>query len=304
MFQPTENTALSPEQIEAYKKLKAKAKPYSGRHRYEDDDTPAPTPPEEPGSAAATSEEGRDNEDENLSPEELTYKKRYGDLRTLHQTDKREFDRTIATLQTRIEQLEKNGPATMPKSEQEIKAWINEYPDLAATILHLADTRVNERLASVQSRVDLVEEQSLEVAREKAYLKLLKVHKDADEIRQSVEFHKWVSEQPDQIQGWFYDNDDDYMLAAKGISMFKAETGWGKKKSDRTKDQKDTSKEVPEGNRPTGQEILNHDQKKRVFRASEIVKMKPHEYAKLEAEIDEAHMEGRVINDLQNSRAN
>lgn len=304
MFAPTENAAPSQEQIEAYKKLKARARPYSGRHRYEDDDTPAPTPTPEPVGQTPTSEEGRDNEDEVLSPEEITYKKRYGDLRTLHQNDKREFDRTISTLQARVEQLETAGPATMPKSEQEVKAWMSEYPDLAATILHLTDTKIKERLSTVQTRLDTVEEQSLDVAREKAYLKLLKIHSDADEIRQSEDFHNWVKDQPDAIQDWFYGNDDDYRLAARGIDMFKADTGWGKPKKKDKKDARDLSREVPESVKPAGQDLLNPQQRKRVFKASEIAKMNPREFESLEAEIDEAQMEGRIINDLQNSRAN
>ena len=82
-----------------------------------------------------------------------------------------------------------------------------------------------------------------------------------------------------------YDNTSNAKLAARAIDLYKVDTGYGKKKSNKLEASKSvtsTSKrEVETGN-------------KKIWSLNEIAKMKPHEFAKNEKEIDLARAEGRI----------
>ena len=137
---------------------------------------------------------------------------------------------------------------------------------------------------------------SLEVLREKAYLNLKKLHPDVDEVRKSQDFHDWVDKQPESIQAWFYENDTDYTLAARGIDLFKIETGFGKSKKPKG-EERSLAEAVIENSRQTIPEVTAGG--KRVWKASEIKRMTPEEFEKNEKEIEQANYEGRVVNDLR-----
>ena len=76
--------------------------------------------------SSEVSEDGK--EDANLSKEELTFKKRYGDLRR-HLADKEKgWNDRIENLEKQLNLATKN-ELVLPKSEDEIDAWSKKYPD-------------------------------------------------------------------------------------------------------------------------------------------------------------------------------
>ncbi len=269
---------------------------YTNPNDLDDEPVATPTPSEAPiTNSDPTPAEGRVDDDANLTPEEKVYKKRYGDLRTLHQRDRDSYDKRIKELEGQIASLKNSGVTGLPKSAEEIKAWATEYPDLASAIAHIAEEKTKAQLSDLQAKIDRVEAEGMEVLREKAYLNLKKIHPDVDEIRASQDFHDWVTNQPSAIQAWFYDNDTDYLLAAKGIDLFKAETGSKRKKV------KDEAAEVGNSERVASTKATPpaSETGKKVWKASEIKRMSPEEFEKYESEIEQANYEGRVVNDLK-----
>ena len=85
-----------------------------------------------------------------------------------------------------------------------------------------------------------------------------------------------------------YDNTSNAKLAARAIDLYKIDTGITKKASI---SKKEASKAVTS----TSKKDVEAGDKK-IWSVSEIAKMKPHEFAKHEKDIDLARAEGRIRN--------
>ena len=126
------------------------------------------------------------------------------------------------------------------------------------------------------------------VTKEKAEVKLSQLHPDFNDIRADEKFHDWVANQDSTIQGWLYDNTSNANLAARAIDLYKLDAGIGKKV---VVDKKEASKAVTS----TSKRDIDAKDKK-VWTVSEITKLKPAQYLKVEKEIDLARREGRIRN--------
>ena len=171
-------------------------------------------------------------EDQNLGAEEQTYKKRYGDLRRHTQKIQDETKRQIQQMQDQIEALTKK-QVKLPKSDEELEKWTEQYPAVAKIVETIATKKAMEANTSVEEKLRRVEELELKIEREKAETELSRLHPDYDDLRQDHDFHNWVSEQPKWIQSALYENDTDFLGAAKAIDLYKAETGKKAKKEDK-----------------------------------------------------------------------
>ena len=109
---------------------------------------------------------------------------------------------------------------------------------------------------------------------------------------QGVKFAQsdWLDEQPKQISDGIYKNNTDAKWAGKIISLYKSETGVSTKKPTRSKES-DAAATVA---RQQPKEVATKDSTKKVWKGSDIAKMKPWEFEKLEKEIDLARQEGRI----------
>ncbi len=96
---------------------------------------------------------------------------------------------------------------------------------------------------------------------------------------------KWVSQQDSTIQGWLYENTTNAKLAARAIDLYKMDTGYGKKKSNKL----EASKSVTSTSK---REVDTGD--KKIWTLDEIAKLRPQQFAKMEKEIDLARHEGRI----------
>lgn len=280
-----------------------KARPYSGFYRTElNQPEPTPTPTPDPAANPdPTSDVGRVQGDNlaNLPPEERTFAKRYGDLRALRDKELKDYKQRLADLTGQIQDLTNTKKRDLPRTEAEIQTWLNDHPDLASMVIHLADGAAAERTKVVEKKLEQINEQAMEVARDKAYLELKKIHSDVDAIRASAAFHEWVEVQPTEIQNWFYENETDWTLAAKGIQLYKTETGItpARKQPDASLD---NSRAVSQGG-ASGNEPAVSDGKRR-WKESEIGKLKPQEFERYEEDINLALQEGRVEFDMRNKQ--
>ena len=111
---------------------------------------------------------------------------------------------------------------------------------------------------------------------------------DYQDLRKNEDFHKWVDEQDDVIKGWLYSNATNAKLAARAIDLYKVDRGIVKQKAN---SKLEASKSVTS----TSKKDVDASAKK-VWKVSEISKMKPAQFMKNEKEIDLARKEGRIVN--------
>ena len=232
----------------------------------------------------SSEEEATPDEERPVNAEEKVFKKRYDDL-------KRHYDSTVNKHKEDVlklrRQLEESAEKALPKTKEEIEAWRTKYPDVYDVIETIAHTKADEKAKKVESNLKELESQQMAVQRDKAEIELAKLHPDYDVIRADDKFHKWVSEQDSTIQGWLYDNTSNAKLAARAIDLYKVDTGYGKKKTNKSLE---ASKSVTSTNK---REVDTSN--KKVWKISDIAKMKPREFEKYEKDIDLARVEGRIV---------
>jgi hypothetical protein len=212
------------------------------------------------------------------------FKKRYDDLKRHYDSTVNKHKEDVSKLKR---QLEESTEKALPKTKEEIEAWRTKYPDVYDVIETIAHTKADEKAKKVESNLKELESQQMAVQRDKAEIELAKLHPDYDVIRADDKFHKWVSEQDSTIQGWLYDNTSNAKLAARAIDLYKVDTGYGKKKTNKSLE---ASKSVTSTNK---REVDTSN--KKVWKISDIAKMKPREFEKYEKDIDLARVEGRIV---------
>lgn len=162
------------------------------------------------------------NDDPSLSGEEKTFKKRYGDLRRHSQQLQNDLQKQIDELKSQLEQSTKQ-QIKLPKSEEELNQWAQQYPDVAKIVETIAIKKAKEQAQSLEERFKALDEKEKQTARDKAEAELMRLHPDFDEIRNSDEFHNWVEEQPKWVQDALYENDTDARAAGRAIDLYKAD---------------------------------------------------------------------------------
>lgn len=230
-------------------------------------------------------------EENDLSAEEKSFKKRYGDLRRFQQQKEKEWQEKFDKLTQQFES--KSTSLTLPKTEAEVANWVKKYPDVAAIVESLADKKAKERDADLDSRLKDVEQMRDRLNTEKAESELMKLHPDFDEIRETDAFHDWAEEQPKWVQNALYE-DTDVKAAARAIDLYKMDKGIKKTTPD-----KNAALSVTTRNRVGPKD----DTSSGWYSESQILKMSDKEYAAKAEEIDKAQREGKFRYDLsQKSR--
>jgi len=156
--------------------------------------------------------------------EEDTFKKRYGDLRRHMQQSMQQKDAQLQKMQEQLAQATRQ-QIRFPKSEEEVAAWSQKYPDVAKIIDTIAQKRVQEALAIGEKELNKVKQLEVKLNREKAEKELRDAHPDFDQIRSDSKFHDWVMQQPQYVQDALYKNNTDARAAARAIDLYKADRG-------------------------------------------------------------------------------
>jgi len=229
------------------------------------------------------------------SAEERTFKKRYGDLRRHAQKKEQEFQKQIDELKSQLEASTKK-EIKYPKSEDELTAWMEQYPDVAKIVETIAMKKASEQASEFESKFKQIDQMKLEARREKAEAELMRLHPDFGEIRDSDEFHEWVEAQPKWIQDSLYDNDSDATSASRAIDLYKADKGI-KAKSKSSKE-KDAAKAVGTKNERNSPDT---EEGKRTIRESDVMKMTADQYERVAEEVAEAIRNGKFIYDVSGS---
>ena len=235
--------------------------------------------------------EAPEQEDEPVSAEDKSFKKRYGDLRRHMQDKEKDWDDKFTKLQRQLEQSTKQ-EIKLPKSDEDIDAWAKQYPDVTAIVETIAIKKAREQSAGFEDRVKEIDEMRATASREKAESELMKAHPDFGDIRDSDEFHEWADEQPKWIQDALYENDNDSRSAARAIDLYKADMGIKTKKS---ASPKDAARSVNSRNNRSAPDTSDASG---TFKESQVNKMSAQQYEKASDAIMESIRTGKFIYDM------
>ena len=233
-----------------------------------------------------------EEDDSNLSAEEKSFKKRYGDLRRHSQQQQVSLQKQIDELRGQLTQSTEK-QIKMPTNEEDLARWAATYPDVAKIVETIAIKKAKEQTASMEQRFAALDEQEKLTAREKAELELTKIHPDFDSIRDTDDFHTWAEEQPAWVQQALYENDTDARSAARAIDLYKIDRNIGKskpKKEDASAAQGIRTR--GERSAPTGKDTEG------VIYESQVAKMTSRQYESNEAAITAAMQSGKFVYDL------
>ena len=249
-------------------------------------------------------ESGEDNsghviEDDNspATPEEKTFKKRYGDLRRHSQKQQEDYENKVAALKTQLTAAT-NQQIKLPKSEDELTEWAEKYPDVAAIVETIALKKAKEQSQDLEDKVQKINDLQESANRDKAEAQLMQLHPDFEEIRGSNDFHEWAEEQPSWVQNSLYENDTDAYSAARAIDLYKADRNLTGKTKAKSTDNSEAAKSV---NTRASRSKPQSENTAGMIKESDVDQMSSQEYENNEKEIMESIRNGKFIYDVSGS---
>jgi len=245
---------------------------------------------EEEGKVEASTEvEETDSDDANLSGEEKSFKKRYGDIRRHMAEKEKEWTE-------RFEKLENsNGTIIPPKSNEDIEEWASKYPDVAGIVETIAAKKAQELFSKADSRLQKLDEMHEATVRKTAESTIIESHSDFIKIRESDEFHNWADEQPKWVQDAVYENADDPHSVVRVLDLYKGDKGL-------TKEAKKAGKKAAASvvSRPSKTRVDTDDSDGQI-RESDVAKMSSKDFETNVDEINKAMRNGKFIYDISGS---
>ena len=240
-------------------------------------------PVKEPVEEPVESEE--EESDENLSREEKSFKKRYGDLRRHMAEKEKEWKESLEDHNNTVS-------LRAPTSDEDIEAWAEKYPDVAAIVETIASKKADEKFAVAEERLREFDEAAYEAERTKAEITIRKSHADFDELRDSDKFHDWVESQPKWVRDALYENSDDAASVVRVIDLYKVDNGMtiaAKKKASR-----DAAKTVSKRSTPA----VDSEGSASMIKESEVAKMSDRDFEENYDKIQKAMSSGKFIYDV------
>ena len=273
---------------------------YRNKYRedvYNDEEEQTEETQVDPTPEVATQQESRssDNSFVEAKQEEHDYKKRYDDLKKHYDAKLNEFKSEREQLTGELETVKKRvyempRGAKAPKTMEELEEFKERYPDVFEVVETVSGIQTESQVAKLREEIASVKEREKNLEKEKAFEELLRLHPDFDDLKTDENFLGWLDEQPKQISDGIYKNNTDAKWAGRIISLYKSETGVSTKKPTRSRES-DAAATVA---RQQPKEVATKDSTKKVWKGSDIAKMKPWEFEKFEKEIDLARQEGRI----------
>lgn len=228
---------------------------------------------------------------EELSKEEGTFKKRYGDLRRHSQEKEREWKEKLEALEAKIQQLESSKP-TQEFAPEDIENWVKTNPQIAAMIKTLAAEEAEEKFKAASIELDSIREEKAQTARERAKQQILKKHPDFEDITAEDDFHDWAESQPQVVQDALYKNANDAASVIRALDLYKMDKGLTKEAL-RFKEKAAASSVAPKA-----RVAIDPDEGGMIFSESQVAKMTDREYLENEDAINKAIRAGRFNYDI------
>lgn len=220
--------------------------------------------------------------------EERTYKKRYDDIRKLQSNTAAE----LKAIKAQLENAKEQGIVRPPKSDEDIQAWADKYPDVAAIVETIAEKKAQEKFSFAEDRLRQIDEMSEEANRSKSMDAIRESHSDFDDLKESDEFHDWAGEQPKWVQDALYENQDDPRSVVRVIDLYKGDKGLD------TKSRKKSSKAAASAVVTKRSTKPSQADTEVTFTESQIGKMSMKDFEKHQDAIMEAQRTGKFVYDL------
>ena len=233
-------------------------------------------------------EEVPEEDDSKLTGEEKSFKKRYGDLRRHMNEKEKSWKEKFEVLEERLS----NEVIAPPKSDEDIAAWAEKYPDVAGIVETIAQKKAQELFSKTENRIKELDEVQSEAIRTKAENVIRESHPDFDKLREADEFHNWVDEQPKWVQNALYENADDPASVVRVIDLYKVDKGLT------TKDKKAKSKAAASMVSKGSKTKVDADDSSNSIKESDVAKMSNREFEEKSEEITQAMRSGKFIYDV------
>lgn len=274
---------------------------YRGKYRdevYQDDDEieVLEDPSQEEATPQDTEEVGtsfvaKRSESEEKAEDTADYKKRYDDLKRHYDSKLDEWKQEREELANARQAGQESGlsNAELPKTPQELEEFKQKYPEVYSVVETISTLQAEARLKDLKSEVETLKGREKELQVQAAYKELLSQHPDFPQLKTDEKFLMWLDQQPSSIGDGIYKNNSDVKWASRVLDLYKADMGIGKKT--RKARDADAAAAVTQS---TAKEVVDKNSDKKIWKASEIGKLKSWQFEKLEAEIDAAKAEGRI----------
>ena len=267
---------------------------YRGKYReevYKDEDEEQKVEQEAKQDETDTSQEATPKGESFVETKEedgTVYKKRYDDL-------KKHYDKKLEEWKREREGLEAANKVSdtgvqVPTTLEEITEFKQKYPDVYKVVESVASMQAEQRAGDLRGEIDSLKKREEDLIVQSAYKELTTLHPDFQEIKTDEKFLQWLDEQPESISDGIYKNNKDARWASRVLDLYKADVGMKKEP------RKTNTKSAAEVVKTTKVKEITTDANanKKVWKGSDIARLKPWEFEKVEAEIDLARQEGRI----------
>ena len=271
---------------------------YRGKYReevYKDDEEEVENEEQQaqsdPTEEVATQEQ-TENSNSFLSPEKkesVDFKKRYDDLKKHYDGKLEEWKGEKQLLVDQINAIQ-NSKAEV-QTNDDLNDFKSKYPDVYEAIDKISSSKSESRVHKLEQELSVIKQKEEKLNKEKSYQELLRLQPDFETLKTNDDFVGWLDKQPESISDGIYNNNTDAKWASRVVDLYKADVGTPKKSKTVNKS-KDAAMAV---SKPVVRDIATSDSdNKKIWKGSDIAKMKPWEFEKFEKDIDQARSEGRI----------
>ena len=221
------------------------------------------------------------------------YKKRYDDLKRHYDSKLEEWKQEREQIQNAQQVGASEGvpQADLPTTPEELVEFKEKYPDVYKVVETISTIQAENRLKELKSEVETLKSREQRAQSQAAYQQLLNQHPDFPTLKTDEKFLAWLDEQPSTIADGIYKNNSDVKWASRVLDLYKADMGISKTPK-KAKSDVDAALAV---SKSKAKDVANEaSTDKKIWKASEIGRLKSWQFEKLEAEIDAAKAEGRI----------
>ena len=218
------------------------------------------------------------------------FKKRYDDLKKHYDTKLDEWKQEKETLEAQSKAVKTDTDYKPPKTPEELEQFKEDYPDIYGVVETIAHKQAGDKPRTVEEKLAKMSDREEELIRDKAQTELLSVHPDFLEIKEDENFQGWLQEQPTSISDGILKNGTDSKWAVRVLDLYKADAGISKK----TSTARPTLSAAEAVTKTRKVVVPEKAGDKKIWKQSEISKLKPNEFESLEKELDLAAKEGRI----------
>jgi hypothetical protein len=248
---------------------------------------------QDPTEEVATQEEQSANPNsfvESQEKETIDFKKRYDDLKRHYDSKLQEWKGEKQDMVSQLNAVQ-NSEANVQQNDSNLDQFKNQYPDVYNAIDKISESKSELRVKKLEEDLLILKEKEVQLGKDKAYQELLRLQPKFDTLKESAEFTGWLDDQPKSISDGIYNNNVDAKWASRVVDLYNADIGTIPSKKSTVNKSQDAAMSVSKTN---ATQVATSNQNGKIWKMSDIAKLKSWEFEKLETEIDLARTEGRI----------